>query len=225
MSAVAPCSGHRPSRWARRRSRGAHVPARTSDGPYGLDPLLRRKAERWFDCLCATRDTPGAPRLTWTDYELAALRTVRAFRHRVGGRAHRRLRAAFRRLWRRHDRAGSGTLDRAAFLAAHARALERDRRALTAAVHALCCALADAADRDGDDVLGERELRALLTAAFRLTSEHDLRTAWHSLDRDGGGAVEHRELHRAFAEFLTAADPAAPGNQLLGGLRPPRPGR
>lgn len=228
-----------PSVWPFRRRRGHHGPAGAqarppsagppAPAPPPVDPLLRWKLERWFDCLLA--ESPGtgryaAPaRLSFGDYELAATRVLRAFRHRPGGREHRRLLSCLRKLWRVHTAhagAGGEVLDREAFAAGVARALRRERRALVAAVNSVCCALVDLADADGDGVISEREYRVLLSAVFRLASEHDLRTAYRALDRDSSGTLEHNEVHVAFVEFFTSTDPHAPGNWLLGAPRPPR---
>ncbi|WP_344563160.1 hypothetical protein [Streptomyces axinellae] len=231
-----------------------------------LDPLLRWKAHRWYDCLLDTGPGPGsgprwdsgsgpalgsapstlpAPgslprpesdsgsgsgsgsgfrsrpgrRLTFRDYELAAERLTRSFRRRPGCREHRRLLGCFRRLWRLHDRAGAGVQDLEAFTAGLALALAGRRRALVAAVNSLCCAMVDLADADGDGVLSEREYRVLLAAGFGLRGEDELRTAYSTLDRDGSGMLEHNEVHEAFVEFFTSADPHAQGNWLLGAPR------
>ncbi|MDJ1138196.1 EF-hand domain-containing protein [Streptomyces iconiensis] len=211
------------------RTPGSRTPPAAPTGPEPLDPLLRWKLDRWFDCLVdapsgtGRRSTPV--RLTFRDYELAATRVARAFRHRPGSREHRRLLACLRKLWRLHDREGTGALDREAFAACVARALRRERRSLVAAVNSLCCAMVDIADVDGDSLLSEREYRALLAAGFRLDSEHDLRTAYRTLDRDNSGTLEHNEVHEAFVEFFTSTDPDSPGNWLLGGPRPPHGGR
>lgn len=226
-----------PSVWPFRR-RGSDAPGRPPAAPPvpTPDPLLRWKLDRWFDCLLATPpDTGsatgsgtgryGAPaRLVFGDYELAATRVVRAFRHRPGSREHRRLLSCLRKLWRLHNREDVEALDRDAFAAGVGRALCRERRALVAAVNSLCCALVDIADADGDSLISEREYRVLLSAGFRLASEHDLRTAYRTLDRDSSGTLEHNEVHEAFVEFFTSTDPEAPGNWLLGAPRPPRGG-
>ena len=194
-----------------------------------MDALLRWKMNRWFDCL----DADGDGRLTFHDYELAALRAARAFSHRPGSREQRRLHACFRKLWRRHERAArragaaeglpdGAPLTREVFVAHMARALAQERRALLAAVNSLCCAMVDVADDDGDNQVSEREYRVLLAAAFRLVSERDLRTAYRTLDRDASGVLEHNEIHEAFVEFFSSTDPAAQGNWLLG-APPPAP--
>ncbi len=224
---MCPCPSSWPPLWSFRRRAPRRVPAGAPPGSTGarhptLDPLLRWKAHRWFDCLLDPGPGPGPRcdrRLTFHDYELAAERVARAFRRRPGCREHRRLHGCFRKLWRLHDSAGTGVQDRAAFTAGLAQALTGRHRALVAAVNSLCCAMVDLADGNGDNLLSEREYRVLLAAGFRLSSEHDLRTAYRTLDRDGSGALEHNEVHEAFVEFFTSADPDAPGNWLLGAPR------
>ncbi|GAA2072785.1 hypothetical protein GCM10009801_25620 [Streptomyces albiaxialis] len=210
-----------PSVWPfGRRHRPPH--ARGDLPPARVDALLRWKMNRWFDCL----DADGDGRMTFHDYELAALRAARAFSHRPGSREQRRLHACFRKLWRRHERRAGAEegvpLTREAFVTHMAHALAEERRSLLSAVNSLCCAMVDVADEDGDNQVSEREYRVLLAAAFRLVSERDLRTAYRTLDRDASGTLEHNEIHEAFVEFFSSTDPAAQGNWLLG-APPPTP--
>ncbi|NGO73221.1 EF-hand domain-containing protein [Streptomyces boncukensis] len=212
-----------PSVWPFGRRRRYPVADRPPGPPAGVDALLRWKMNRWFDCLDADADG----RLAFHDYELAALRAARAFGHRPGSREQRRLHSCFRKLWRRHERgAGPETgapLGREMFVAHLAHAVTERRRGLVSAVNGLCCALVDVADEDGDNQVCEREYRVLLSAAFRLASERDLRSAYRTLDRDASGMLEHNEIHEAFVEFFTSTDPSAQGNWLLGAPPPRRP--
>lgn len=177
-----------------------------------MDDLLRWKLLRWFDCL----DTNGDGRLEAEDYELAARRLARAFHHRPEGREHRKLRARYLRLWALHEAAGATGASKDAFAQQLAAALTHRRRVFIASLNALCCALVEIADTDGDDRVSEREYRVLLTAGFGLRSEHDLQAAYRMLDRDASGELEHNEVHEAVLEFFTSTDRAAPGNWLLG---------
>jgi Ca2+-binding EF-hand superfamily protein len=73
-------------------------------------------------------------------------------------------------------------------------------------------------DHDHDGRLSAKEFLAM-QAALGVSPEHS-QIALLALDRDADGFIDGTDLIRATREFELSDDPHAPGNWLLGGLKP-----
>jgi Ca2+-binding EF-hand superfamily protein len=73
-------------------------------------------------------------------------------------------------------------------------------------------------DHDGDDRLSAKEFLTM-QAALGVPPER-AEIALLALDRNADGFISRSELMDACREFMLSDDPHAPGNWLLGGLRP-----
>ncbi|MFE2110990.1 EF-hand domain-containing protein [Kitasatospora sp. NPDC059463] len=131
------------------------------------------------------------------------------------------MREAFGEWWRvllaHGDADGDGRIDRAEFLAvmeANVTAPEHFEKAVLAIADALMRAL----DTNRDGVLSKDEY-VRMYSDLGIPPEHS-GDAFRRLDRNGDGSISHEEFRTAITEFYLSADENAPGNWLIGPIRP-----
>ncbi|MER7398059.1 EF-hand domain-containing protein [Streptomyces sp. NPDC000151] len=132
------------------------------------------------------------------------------------------VRAAFEKWWKLLVPSGGSSqdtrIDRQEFVARMG-SLVSSPANLDDAVLAVPDALMRALDTDRSGTLSLAEYRRIYTHVG-VDAEH-CEEAFRRLDRDGDGAISHQEWRDALQEFFVSDDADAPGNQLLGPLRPP----
>lgn len=132
------------------------------------------------------------------------------------------VRAAFEKWWKLLVPSGGSGPDarigRQEFIS-RMRSLVSSRANLDDAVLAIADALMRALDRNKNGTLSLDEYRRICTHVGVDTAHCE--EAFRRIDRDGDGSIRHEEWREALREFFLSDDADAPGNQLLGPLRPP----
>lgn len=161
------------------------------------------------------RDDDG--RVSAAEFRQAALRIADAFGHPADSTSTTMLADTYAEYWRRLCVAvgepADATLDRDAFGRALTR-LAGDVEAYTGNVLPVVAAALAAADRDGDRLLDEEEIRRLLRSLG--VAPDEVAVVARRLDANGDGVVSVDELGDAFRDYFTSDEPGCVGNLIFG---------